>query len=68
MIINFLHKLSSFNDWLFHGLDGIIESFGFPEWITDALIDSFHILPFYLLCLSLLNYSNIIMQIRLTIL
>lgn len=46
MIINFLHKLSSFNDWLFHGLDGVIESFGFPEWITDALIDSFHILPF----------------------
>lgn len=46
MIIDFLNKLSIFNDWMFHGFDGFLESFGLPEWITDALIDSFHILPF----------------------
>lgn len=46
MIIDFLNKLSIFNDWIFHGFDGFLEGLGFPEWITDALIDSFHILPF----------------------
>lgn len=46
MIIDFLNKLSIFNDWIFQGFDSFLESLGFSEWITDALIDSFHILPF----------------------
>lgn len=48
MIIDLLGKLNVFNDWIFHGFDGFIENLGFSEWITDALIDSFHILPFLL--------------------
>ncbi len=46
MIISFLNKLSIFNDWIFVGFDRFIESFGLADWITDALIDSFHIIPF----------------------
>ena len=46
MIINFLNKLNGLNEWLFHGFDSFVENFGFPEWIADAIIDSFHILPF----------------------
>lgn len=46
MIIDLLGKLSVFNDWIFHGFDGFVENLGLSEWITDALIDSFHILPF----------------------
>lgn len=46
MIVDFLNKLNGFNEWLFYGFDNFIEGLGFPEWIADAVIDSFHILPF----------------------
>ncbi len=45
MLIDFLNKINSINENLFSGFDGMIESFGMPEWLADAIIDSFHILP-----------------------
>ena len=46
MITNFLHKILGLNDFLFGGIDRLIEGTGFPDWICDALIDSIHTLPF----------------------
>lgn len=45
MIINFLNRLNTINEGIFAGFDGMIEGFGMPEWLADAIIDSFHILP-----------------------
>ena len=45
MIINFLNKLNEFNEWIFSGFDSWIESFGMADWLADAIIDSFHVLP-----------------------
>ena len=46
MLISILEKINNFNEFIFAPLDGFIESFGLPEWTADALIDSFHLLPF----------------------
>ena len=46
MITNFLQKVLGFNDFLFGGIDKLIENTGFPEWVCDALIDSIHTIPF----------------------
>lgn len=46
MLISILEKINNFNEFIFAPLDGFIESFGLPEWAADALIDSFHLLPF----------------------
>lgn len=45
MLIDLLNKLNTINENLFSGFDGMIEGFGMPEWLADAVIDSFHILP-----------------------
>ena len=45
MLINILNKINSINENMFSGFDGIIENFGMPDWLADAIIDSFHILP-----------------------
>ena len=45
MLIGFLNRLNDLNENLFAGFDGIIESFGMPDWLCDAIIDSFHVLP-----------------------
>lgn len=45
MFIEILNNLNEFNENLFSGFDSFIESFGMPEWLCDAIIDSFHILP-----------------------
>ena len=46
MLISLLEKINNFNEFIFTPLDSFIESFGLPEWAADALIDSFHLLPF----------------------
>lgn len=46
MLITILEKINSLNELIFSPLDVLIESFGLPEWATDALIDSLHLLPF----------------------
>lgn len=45
MIIDLLNKLNSINESIFSGFDELIESFGIPDWLCDAILDSFHILP-----------------------
>lgn len=45
MLIEILNKINTLNENLFSGFDSIIESFGMPDWLADAIIDSFHILP-----------------------
>lgn len=46
MLISLLEKINNFNEFIFTPLNSFIESFGLPEWAADALIDSFHLLPF----------------------
>ena len=46
MLISLLEKINNFNEFIFTPLDSFIESFELPEWAADALIDSFHLLPF----------------------
>lgn len=45
MFIDILNKINSINENLFSGFDALIEGLGMPEWLADAIIDSFHILP-----------------------
>lgn len=45
MLIELLNKINTINENIFSGFDGMIESFGMPDWLADAIIDSFHILP-----------------------
>lgn len=45
MIIDFLNRLNELNEWIFSGFDSWIESFGMADWLADAIIDSFHVLP-----------------------
>ena len=45
IIISLLNKINTINENIFSGFDGMIESFGMPDWLADAIIDSFHILP-----------------------
>ena len=45
MLIDILNRINSINENMFSGFDGIIENSGMPDWLADAVIDSFHILP-----------------------
>ena len=46
MIIEIINRINEMNESLFSGFDNLIENFGMSEWLTDAIIDSFHVLPF----------------------
>lgn len=46
MLISILDKINDFNEMIFAPFDGLIEKLPLEEWITDAIIDSFHLLPF----------------------
>ena len=46
MLLELINGINEFNENLFSGFDGWIESFGMADWLCDAIIDSFHILPF----------------------
>ena len=45
MLIQFLNSLNSINETIFSGFDSWIEGFGMADWLADAIIDSFHVLP-----------------------
>lgn len=45
MLISILNRINEINEGMFAGFDGIIENFGMPDWLCDAILDSFHILP-----------------------
>ena len=46
MLISILEKINEINEMIFAPLDGIIEKLPLEEWITDAIVDSLHLLPF----------------------
>lgn len=45
MIIDFLNNLNELNENIFAGFDSFVEGFGMADWLADAIIDSFHVLP-----------------------
>lgn len=45
MLISILNRINEINEGMFAGFDGIIGNFGMPDWLCDAILDSFHILP-----------------------
>ena len=45
MLIDILNKINSINENMFAGFDSFVEHFGMPDWLCDAIIDSFHVLP-----------------------
>lgn len=46
MLISVLEKINNLNEMVFAPLDGLIEKLPLEEWISDAIIDSLHLLPF----------------------
>ncbi len=49
MFLKVIEKINSLNDWIFSGFDGFVLSLPAADWIKDAIIDSFHMLPFLIL-------------------
>ncbi len=45
MLIDILTKINSINENMFSGFDSFINQFGMPDWLCDAILDSFHVLP-----------------------
>ena len=45
MILEIINGINKFNENLFENFDNWIDSFGMADWVCDAIIDSFHILP-----------------------
>lgn len=45
MLIEILNKINELNESLFSGFDEMIENTGMADWLADAIIDSFHVLP-----------------------
>ena len=45
MLLKIVNGINEFNENLFAGFDGWVESLGLTDWLCDAIIDSFHILP-----------------------
>lgn len=45
MLISILNRINELNEGIFTGFDSVVESFGMPDWLCDAILDSFHILP-----------------------
>ena len=56
MLIGFLNRLNDLNEGLFSGFDRIIESFGMPDWLCDAIIDSFHVLPLLFIVFLIIEF------------
>ena len=46
MLLSILEKINDFNEFIFSPLDGLIEKLPFEECVSDAIIDSLHLLPF----------------------
>ncbi len=46
MILSVIEKINALNDFLFAHVDKVFENLPFDEWVTDAIVDSIHLLPF----------------------
>lgn len=56
MLISILEKINGLYENIFSPLDGLIEKLPFSDWIIDAFIDSFHLLPFLFLIFILIEF------------
>lgn len=56
MLAYFIQKLNLFNEWIFSPFDGAIEKLNISEWVKDALVDSFHMLPFLLFIFFVISF------------
>lgn len=45
MLIEILNKINELNETIFSNFDNFVEHLGMADWLADAIIDSFHILP-----------------------
>ena len=55
MILSVIEKINALNDFLFAPVDKVFENLPFDEWVTDAIVDSIHLLPFLLSILLIYN-------------
>lgn len=46
MLISAINRINELNEWLFSPVDSLIEKLPFADWVTDAVCDSVHLLPF----------------------
>ena len=46
MLIGLLNRINDINEAMFSGFDELVEHLGMADWLADAIIDSFHTLPF----------------------
>jgi len=46
MLISILEKINNLNEMIFTPIDSLVEKLPLEEWITDAIVDSLHLLPF----------------------
>lgn len=56
MFVNLIQKLNLFNEWIFSPFDRTINALNVAEWVKDALIDSFHMLPFLLFIFFVIGF------------
>ena len=56
MFLNFYEKVTILNDFLFGWFDNFINSFSMLAWVSDAVIDSFHTLPFLFLAFLFIEF------------
>ena len=45
MLYTILNSINEMNEFLFSKFDNFIEHLGMADWLADAIIDSFHVLP-----------------------
>lgn len=55
MLISIFEKINHFNNFIFTPFDKFIEELPLAEWAADAIIDSFHMLPFLFLVFVLIE-------------
>lgn len=46
MLIEIINRINEINETLFSPFDEFIEGLGMADWLCDAVVDSFHTLPF----------------------
>ncbi len=55
MLIEIFEKINNFNEIIFTPLDNLIEKLPIADWASDAIIDSFHMLPLLFLAFVLIE-------------
>jgi hypothetical protein len=55
VLIKILSTFESFNDKMFSGIDGLIESLPLPDYAIDAICDSIHLVPFLFIIFLLIE-------------